>query len=115
VPLPPEHLSTRKGERNSRIVLNTRIGRGIVGVDVPVLVKDISFEADMKIQLQTMNGFPFIKMVSLQFPEHPHIDFNLKPLKGLFQISWEFLDFISRSDGFDGSTWFIILSTKLGS
>lgn len=84
VPAPPESLSIRKGERNSRVVLKTRIGRGLVGVDVPVLVSDIAFEAEAKIELVTMNGMPFVKTFSLQFPNSPQMNFILKPLKGLY-------------------------------
>ncbi|KAI3659214.1 hypothetical protein MP638_000495 [Amoeboaphelidium occidentale] len=82
-PKDEEDLSLRKGERNSRIVFNTRVGKGVVGVDIPVLTKEISFAATVSLQLQTMSAFPYVKTVSLSFPEHPKIEFILKPLKGM--------------------------------
>ena len=59
VPKDPEDLQLGKDERNSRIVLSTRIGRGMVAVDVPLLVKEISFLGTLSFQLKTMSGFPY--------------------------------------------------------
>ena len=39
VPKDDEDLQVGKDERNSRIVLSTRIGRGLVAVEVPLLVR----------------------------------------------------------------------------
>ena len=83
VPKDAEDLSLGKDERNSRIVLATRIGRGVVAVEVPVLVKEISFRGTISLQLKTMPSFPYIKTASVSFYEHPKIDFVLKPLKGV--------------------------------
>ncbi len=82
-PQDSENLSAKKDERNSRIVLTTRLGRGIVGVDVPVLVKEMSFVGCVSIELKTMPGFPYVKTATVSFREQPKINFVLKPLKGV--------------------------------
>lgn len=85
-PLDTEDTSFRwnsKQHHNSKIVLTTRVGRGMVGVDVPVLVQSIAFSSIINIQIKTMAAFPFAKTVSVSFPTHPDIQFVLKPLKGM--------------------------------
>ena len=82
-PKDDEDLAVGKDERNSRIVLTTRIGKGVVGVDIPILVKEISFRTTVCIQLTTMPGFPFVKTVSVSFYKQPEFNFVLKPLKGM--------------------------------
>ncbi|KAI3631409.1 hypothetical protein MIR68_010899 [Amoeboaphelidium protococcarum] len=82
-PKDSEDLVVTKDERNSKIVLSTRIGKGVMGVEIPVLVKNIGFSAQAQIELQTMQGFPFVKIVKLQLPQHPSVQFVLKPLKGM--------------------------------
>lgn len=83
VPKDVDDLQTGKDERNSRIVLSTRIGRGVVAVDVPVLVKEISFHGTVSIQLKLMSGYPYVKILTLGMPRAPRVDFVLKPLKGV--------------------------------
>lgn len=82
-PKDAEDLSSLHDERNSRIVLSTRVGRGVLAVDVPVMVKNIGFSATVSLQLQTQKQIPFIKLLHVNFTEAPHVEFALKPLKGL--------------------------------
>lgn len=65
----------------SKIVLIARIGKGIVGVDVPVLLKEVSFFARLRVQLNLMPSLPIVKSMQLAFVEQPRIEFVLKPLK----------------------------------
>lgn len=82
-PKDEDDLSAIKDERNSRIVLKTRVGKGVLAIEIPVLVKDISFSANLMIELRLMNGFPYVKIFSMSMPENPTIDFTLKPLNGV--------------------------------
>jgi hypothetical protein len=66
---------------NSKIVLVARIGKGFVGVDVPVMIKELSFRGKLRVQIELMNDLPLLKQVQLTFMEQPKIDFILKPLK----------------------------------
>lgn len=70
-------------DRTSNILLNTRIGRGVLGVDIPVLVKNLSFQGTVSIQLTTMTTFPYVKLATISLPQLPEIDFVLKPLKSV--------------------------------
>jgi Ca2+-dependent lipid-binding protein len=105
-------LSLRKDERNSRIVLKARIGRGIVGVDVPVLVKEISLTGCMAIELKLMAGYPYIKSVSFGFKENPKINFILKPLKGVDLMDIPGLSNFLESFVRDTVAWLLVHPNK---
>lgn len=68
---------------NSKIVVVARLGKGFVGVDVPVMVKEISFFGKLRVQLELMNDMPLLKQVQISFLETPKIDFILRPLKAI--------------------------------
>lgn len=68
---------------DSKIVLTARVGKGMIAVPIPVLVKNITFLGKLRIQLELMPNIPFAKQVEVGFMEMPKIDFVLKPLKGL--------------------------------
>ncbi|KAL1917859.1 uncharacterized protein VTP21DRAFT_3693 [Calcarisporiella thermophila] len=65
-----------------KIVLNVRVGKGVVGAGMPILVEDISFRGNAKVKLSFTGAFPHIKTFSLSFDERPKIDFKLKPIGG---------------------------------
>ncbi|KAG9301118.1 hypothetical protein G9A89_012501 [Geosiphon pyriformis] len=73
-----------KNKVNPKIVLAIRLGRGIVGADVPILLEDISFSGKIQIKLKLMNVYPHVQTVWLSFLEEPKIDFILKPIGGDF-------------------------------
>lgn len=70
---------------NSKIVLAARFGASLVGVgvDIPILLKGISFKGKLRVQMKLTSTLPIIKIVEISFTEHPKIDFILKPLKSL--------------------------------
>ncbi|EPZ36990.1 hypothetical protein ROZALSC1DRAFT_29562 [Rozella allomycis CSF55] len=68
---------------NSKVVLTARFGKGVVGVDIPIMLKEIYFSGKLRIQLKLMSASPFVKLIDLVFMENPQIDFVLKPLKSL--------------------------------
>ena len=83
--LPEVYLPYRKRGYvwNSKIVLSTRIGRGIVGVDVPVMINEIMFHGKLRAHLTLAPSIPFVKTVQVCFMQDPDFDFILKPLKAL--------------------------------
>lgn len=54
-----------------------------MAVEAPVLLKNIAFSATVTIEMKTMPSYPFIKLLSISFPEMPEVEFSLKPLKGM--------------------------------
>lgn len=80
----PEESASRNplvAQWNSKIVLVTRIGKGIIGVDVPVMIKEISVYCKARVQLELSPNLPFISRLQFSLLEPPKVDFILKPLK----------------------------------
>jgi Ca2+-dependent lipid-binding protein len=71
-----------KNKVNPKIVLAIRVGKGLVGKDLPVLVEDMSFSGLMRIKIKLMAQFPHVKTVDLSFLERPVFDYVLKPIGG---------------------------------
>ncbi|PWN50042.1 tricalbin [Violaceomyces palustris] len=67
---------------NPKIVLTVRLGRGVVGAGMPILVEDISFVGNMRIKMKLMSNFPHIQIVDVSFMEPPLFDYVLKPIGG---------------------------------
>lgn len=71
-----------KSRVNPKIILEIRIGKGVVSTGMPVLLEDISFSGRMRIKMTFMNNFPHIQKVELSFLEQPTFDYVLKPIGG---------------------------------
>ncbi|CAG8544777.1 1017_t:CDS:10 [Diversispora eburnea] len=67
---------------NPKIVLTIRVGRGMMGAGIPILLEDMSFSGLMRIKLKLINTFPHIKTVDISFLEDPKFDYALKPIGG---------------------------------
>ncbi|CAG8444217.1 9112_t:CDS:10 [Funneliformis mosseae] len=67
---------------NPKIVLTIRVGRGMVGAGIPVLLEDMSFSGLIRVKLKLMNAFPHMKTVDISFLEEPKFDYVLKPIGG---------------------------------
>ncbi|KAI8083251.1 C2 domain-containing protein [Gilbertella persicaria] len=67
---------------NPKVVLNIRLGKGLMGTAFPVLVEDMSFSGRIRIKLQFISKMPHIKIASACFMEKPTFDYVLKPLGG---------------------------------
>ncbi|TID15069.1 hypothetical protein CANINC_004741 [Pichia inconspicua] len=65
-----------------KIALGIRIGKGFVGVSLPVLVEDMTFVGNMRVKVVIGDLFPHIDIVSVCFMEPPTIDYALKPVGG---------------------------------
>ncbi|KAF9322332.1 hypothetical protein BG003_000002 [Podila horticola] len=75
----PRQLRT---QINPKIVLTVRVGKGIIGAGMPILVEDMSFKGYMRIKLKLTANFPHIKTLDFCFLEPPEIDYVLKPVGG---------------------------------
>ncbi|KAF9097270.1 hypothetical protein BGX23_009389 [Mortierella sp. AD031] len=75
----PRQLRT---QINPKICLTIRVGKGIIGAGMPILVEDMSFKGYMRFKLKLTSNFPHIKTVDFCFLEPPEIDYVLKPVGG---------------------------------
>lgn len=74
---------TRIAKRVSpKVVLTIRLGKGMVGAGIPVLVEDMSFKGEMRVKLKFMSNFPHVKIVDACFMQKPQFDYVLKPIGG---------------------------------
>lgn len=71
-----------KDKVNPKIVLEVRIGKGIVSQGIPIIVEDMQFSGLMKFKIKLQVPFPHIEKVDVCFLEKPSFDFVLKPLGG---------------------------------
>ncbi|KND03955.1 uncharacterized protein SPPG_01407 [Spizellomyces punctatus DAOM BR117] len=86
-PIDDDEISKKQREhrdvRNSKIELTARVGKGVASIPLPVLVTEMEFKGKARIQLKFMTSYPHIKTVDFGFLEMPHIDFIVRPLKGM--------------------------------
>ncbi|KAI8644638.1 C2 domain-containing protein [Parasitella parasitica] len=77
-------LTAREAEQkvNPKIVLTIRVGKGMLGAGMPVLLEDIAFSGHLRIKLKLFNEMPHVKSVEVSFLEKPHFDYVLKPVGG---------------------------------
>lgn len=67
---------------NPKIVLTVRVGKGMVGAGLPVLLENMSFVGMLRIRLKLIPSFPHVQMVDLSFMQPPSFDYELKPVGG---------------------------------
>ncbi|KAF7727699.1 hypothetical protein EC973_007255 [Apophysomyces ossiformis] len=67
---------------NPKIVLSIRVGKGMIGAGMPVLLEDLAFSANMRLRFKLFNEFPHVKTVEASFLEKPQFDYVLKPVGG---------------------------------
>ncbi|KII93708.1 hypothetical protein PLICRDRAFT_131763 [Plicaturopsis crispa FD-325 SS-3] len=67
---------------NPKIVLSVRVGKGLAGGTMPILLENLSFTGLMRIRLKLMTNFPHVQVVDLSFLEKPVFDYVLKPVGG---------------------------------
>lgn len=71
-----------KNKVNPKIVLSVRVGKGIAGGTLPVLLEDMSFSGLLRVRIKLMTNFPHVQVVDVSFMEQPVFDYVLKPLGG---------------------------------
>lgn len=71
-----------KNKINPKIVLEIRIGKGLVSKGLDVIVEDMAFSGMMRLKFKLQLPFPHIERVEMCFLERPTIDYVCKPLGG---------------------------------
>jgi Ca2+-dependent lipid-binding protein len=71
-----------KDKINPKVVLEVRIGKGIVSHGLDVIVEDFAFSGLMRVKVKLQIPFPHIERVDICFLERPEIDYVCKPLGG---------------------------------
>ena len=71
-----------KNKINPKVVLEVRIGKGIVSKGLDVIVEDMAFSGLMRVRIKLQLQFPHIDKVDICFIGRPEIDYVCKPLGG---------------------------------
>ncbi|KAF2090400.1 tricalbin [Saccharata proteae CBS 121410] len=71
-----------KNKQNPKVVLEVRIGKGMVSKGLDVIVEDMAFSGLMRVKVKLQIPFPHVEKVEICFLEKPHIDYVCKPLGG---------------------------------
>jgi Ca2+-dependent lipid-binding protein len=71
-----------KDKINPKIVLEVRVGKGVVSKGLDVIVEDMACAGLMRIKIKLQVPFPHIERVDVCFLEPPMIDYVCKPLGG---------------------------------
>ncbi|KAJ5929788.1 hypothetical protein N7454_006738 [Penicillium verhagenii] len=71
-----------KNKINPKIVLEVRVGRGLVSTGLDVIVEDMACSGLMRVKVKLQIPFPHIERVDVCFLSKPEIDYVCKPLGG---------------------------------
>jgi Ca2+-dependent lipid-binding protein len=71
-----------KNKINPKIVLEIRVGKGMVSKGLDVIVEDMAFSGLMRLKFKLQLPFPHIEKIEMCFLERPTIDYVCKPLGG---------------------------------
>ncbi|KAL5423932.1 hypothetical protein PMIN04_003602 [Paraphaeosphaeria minitans] len=71
-----------KQKINPKVVLEVRLGKGVISKGLDVIVEDMAFSGLMRLKFKLQIPFPHIERVELSFLERPTIDYVCKPLGG---------------------------------
>lgn len=77
-------LTTRqlKNKINPKVVLEVRVGKGVVSKGLDVIVEDFAFSGLMRVKVKLQIPFPHVERVDVSFLGQPDIDYVCKPLGG---------------------------------
>ncbi|KAL3465175.1 C2 domain-containing protein [Aspergillus heterothallicus] len=71
-----------KNKINPKIVLEVRVGKGVVSKGLDVIVEDMACSGLMRVKVKLQIPFPHIERVDVCFLGKPEIDYVCKPLGG---------------------------------
>ncbi|PWY62747.1 membrane bound C2 domain protein vp115 [Aspergillus eucalypticola CBS 122712] len=71
-----------KNKINPKVVLEVRLGKGLVSKGLDVIVEDMACTGLMRVKVKLQIPFPHIERVDVCFMEPPEIDYVCKPLGG---------------------------------
>ncbi|EXJ87509.1 hypothetical protein A1O3_04469 [Capronia epimyces CBS 606.96] len=71
-----------KTKINPKVVLEIRVGKGVVSKAMKIIVEDFEFSGLMRVRMKLQIPFPHIDRVDICFLERPTIDYVCKPIGG---------------------------------
>ncbi|KAL2010877.1 hypothetical protein VTN00DRAFT_3595 [Thermoascus crustaceus] len=71
-----------KDKINPKVVLEVRVGKGVVSKGLDVIVEDFAFSGLMRVKVKLQIPFPHIERVDVCFLGRPEIDYVCKPIGG---------------------------------
>ena len=71
-----------KNKINPKVVLEVRVGKGVVSKGLDVIVEDFAFSGLMRVKVKLQVPFPHIERVDVCFLDQPELDYVCKPLGG---------------------------------
>lgn len=71
-----------KDKINPKVVLEVRVGKGVVSKGLDVIVEDMACSGLMRVKVKLQIPFPHIERVDVCFLEKPEIDYVCKPIGG---------------------------------
>jgi Ca2+-dependent lipid-binding protein len=67
---------------NPKVVLEVRVGMGVVSKGLDIIVQDFAFSGEMRVKIKFQVAFPHIERIEVCFLHRPEIDYVCKPLGG---------------------------------
>ncbi|KAI8609214.1 hypothetical protein BC830DRAFT_1151653 [Chytriomyces sp. MP71] len=87
VPMDEFSVSQREREkgdlRQSKIEVVAKIGKGAIAIGIPVVVEEIEFRGNLRLELKFVSKYPHVSKIDYAFTDVPVVDFSLRPLKSL--------------------------------
>ena len=71
-----------KNKINPKVVLEVRIGKGVISHGMDIIVEDFAFSGLMRVKIKLQIPFPHVEKVDICFLGEPDIDYVCKPLGG---------------------------------
>ena len=71
-----------KNKINPKVVLEIRLGKGVISHGMDIIVEDFAFSGLMRVKVKLQIPFPHIEKVEICFLGKPDIDYVCKPLGG---------------------------------
>ena len=71
-----------KSKINPKVVLEIRIGKGVISKGLDVIVEDFAFSGSMRVKVKLQIPYPHVERVDICFLGRPDIDYVCKPLGG---------------------------------
>ncbi|KAL9600817.1 MAG: hypothetical protein Q9219_002955 [cf. Caloplaca sp. 3 TL-2023] len=71
-----------KNKVNPKVILEVRLGKGMISKGLDVIVEDFAFSGLMRVKVKLQIPYPHIEKVEICFLGRPEIDYVCKPLGG---------------------------------
>lgn len=71
-----------KNKINPKVVLEIRVGKGLISKALDVIVEDFAFSGLMRVKIKLQIPFPHVEKAEVSFLGRPTIDYVCKPLGG---------------------------------